>query len=170
QTTSPARVDSSAVGGSAVNQAPAQDAGSLASTPLTKADLVKIAHEVFKAPHSAECGRDRSTCPITGRLEARIVQLTAPRAVGPGPVASFCRCQNGTQSMSVTPELTRDGGIAHVTLDYGLSVQTKVDLIVVKSNGRALVDDTQCTGGGPSTSIYAARLVGCEAPASVSCI
>jgi hypothetical protein len=169
QTTSPGRVGSSAVSGSAASQAPAQDAGSLSSPPLTKDDLVKIAHQVFKAPHSAECGRTRSSCPITGRLEARIIQLTAPPASGPGPVAPFCRCQNGTQSMSVTPELTHDGGIAHVTLDYGLSVQTKIDLVVVKSNDRALVDDTQCTGRGPSTSIYASPLVGCLAAASASC-
>jgi hypothetical protein len=169
QTSSPARVDSSAVSGSAANQAPAQDAGSLTSTPLTKADLVKIAHEVFKGPHAEECGRDRSTCPITGRLEARIIQLTTPAAGGPGPVAPFCRCQNGAQSMSVTPELTRNGGIAHVTLDYGPPVQSKIDLVVVTSNDRPLVDDTQCTGRGPSTSIYTARLAGCDTPVSVSC-
>ena len=65
QTTSPAKVDSSVVSGSAANQAPAKDAGSLASTPLTNADLVNIAHQVFKGPHAEECGRDRSTCPIT---------------------------------------------------------------------------------------------------------
>ena len=169
QTTSPAKVDSSVVSGSAANQAPAKDAGSLASTPLTNADLVNIAHQVFKGPHAEECGRDRSSCPITGRLETRIIQLTTPSASGPGPVAPFCRCQNGAQSMSVTPELTRNGGIAHVTLDYGVPVQSKIDLVVLKSNDRALVDDTLCTGRGSSSSIYAARLVGCVAPASVSC-
>jgi hypothetical protein len=168
QTTSPAKVDSSAVSGSAANQAPAKDAGSLSSTPLTNADLVNIAHQVFKGPHAEECGRDRSACPITSRLETRIIQLTTPSASGPGPVAPFCRCQNGAQSMSVTPELTRNGGIAHVTLDYGHSVQSKIDLIVVKSNDRALVDDVQYTGHGQSTSIYASVSCTSSGPASAT--
>jgi hypothetical protein len=62
----------------------------------------------------------------------------------------------------VRPEVTANGGIAHVTLDYGGGLSSNIDLIIVVSSGRLLVDDTQCTGGGSSTSVYAAQLTDCS--------
>jgi hypothetical protein len=170
QSTAPTQAGSTAVSGSGVNQAPSHSTDSLTSAAVSPAELERIAHQVFQGSHFEECyARGRTTCPVTDRLAARLSQLTAPPASGPGPLAPFCRCQNGASSMSVTTEPTRDGGIAHVTLNYGSSFQSKIDLIVVRANSRALVDDTQCTGGGQSTSLYAPQMTGCTAPMSASC-
>lgn len=57
--------------------------------------------------------------------------------------------------------MTASGGIAHVTLDYGGGLSGNIDLIIVNS-GRLLADDTQCTGGGSGTSVYAAHLTDCS--------
>ncbi|HEY4866653.1 MAG TPA: hypothetical protein VIK45_14195 [Candidatus Dormibacteraeota bacterium] len=170
QSTAPTQAGSTAVSGSGVTQAPSRSSDQLGSAAVSAVELERIAHQVFQGSHAEECyARGRSTCPVTDRLAARLSQLTAPPASGPGPVAPFCRCQNGASSMTVTTEPTRDGGIAHVTLNYGSSFQSKIDLIVVRADSRALVDDTQCTGGGQSTSLYAAQLTGCAAPMSASC-
>jgi hypothetical protein len=139
-------------------------AGSL--TPLstaTPAEIERIAHQIFPGPHPVGCNwHDRANCPVTDRLAARLDELTAPRAEGPGPSPPLCRCQNGPNSISVRTEVTASGGIAHVTLDYGAVLGNNIDLIIVVSGGRLLVDDTQCTGGGSSTSVYAAQLTDCS--------
>jgi hypothetical protein len=135
---------------------------SLLST-ATPAQIETIAHQIFPGPHPVGCNwHDRANCPVTDRLAARLDELTAPRAEGPGPSPPLCRCQNGPNFISVRPEVTASGGIAHVTLDYGGGLNSNIDLIVVVSSGRLLVDDTQCAGGGSSTSVYAAQLTDCS--------
>ena len=144
--------------------APTDAAGSpaLLST-ATSTGIERIAHQIFPGPHPVGCDwHDRTNCPVTDRLAARLDELTAPRANGPGPSPPLCRCQNGPDSVSVRPEVTASGGVAHVTLDYGGIVSDNIDLVIVVSGGRLLVDDTQCTGGGSSTSVYAAQLTDCS--------
>jgi hypothetical protein len=46
-----------------------------------------------------------------------VFAVPSPNAVGPGPIDSFCRCQNpASRSMSVVGELIDNGGVAHVAL------------------------------------------------------
>jgi hypothetical protein len=139
-------------------------AGSLALlSTATPAEIERTAHQIFPGAHPVGCNwHDRANCPVTDRLAARLDELTAPRAEGPGPSPPLCRCQNGPNSISVRTEVTASGGIAHVTLDYGGGLSSNIDLIIVVSSGRLLVDDTQCTGGGSSTSVYAAQLTDCS--------
>src|SRR2546425_9053657 len=104
---------------------PSAAAGSptLLST-ATPAEIERIAHQIFPGPHPVGCNwRDRTKCPVTDRLAARLDELTAPRAEGPGPSPPLCRCQNGPNSISVRTEATAGGGRAHGTLDHcgGLS-------------------------------------------------
>jgi hypothetical protein len=144
--------------------APSAAAGSptLLST-ATPAEIERIAHQIFPGPHPVGCNwHDRTNCPVTDRLAARLDELTAPRAEGPGPSPPLCRCQNGPNSISVGPEVTASGGVAHVTMDYGGGLSNNIDLIMVVSGGRLLVDDTRCTSGGSSTSVYAAQLTDCS--------
>jgi len=133
--------------GSSVNSPEA-----LASPATTTAEVLAVAGRIFPGPHPAGCNwRDRSACPVTDRLAARLEQLAQPPKVGPGPIALFCRCQNvPAVSAQFDPEVTPTGGVAHVTLGA-----LRLDLIMVQEKGNLLVDDTQCTGRGPSTSIYA---------------
>jgi hypothetical protein len=127
----------------------------------TAAALDALARQAFPGDHPAGCG-PVATCPVTDRLRARLQELSRPPANGPGPLVEFCRCQNGASSMAVTSEVSGAGGVAHVTLVYGPGSSSKIDLIIVQgSDSQLLVDDTQCTGKGPSTSIYAAEIVGC---------
>jgi hypothetical protein len=146
--------------------AAAQSTGAGSLTLLstaTPAEIERIAHQIFPGPHPVGCNwHDRGNCPVTDRLAVRLDELTAPRAEGPGPSPPLCRCQNGPNSISVGTEVTASGGIAHVTLDYGVGLSSNIDLIIVVSSGRLLVDDTQCTGGGSSTSVYAAQLTDCS--------
>ena len=66
--------------------------------------------------------------------------------------------------MSVTSEVTGSGGVARVSLHYGASFTSGIDLIFVEQPGPGLLlDDTQCTGRGPATSIYAPTLAACSA-------
>jgi len=129
---------------------------------VTVAELDVMAHRIFPGSHPAGCG-ELAACPITDRLRARVEQLSHTPPGQPGPVAQFCRCQNGADSMSVTSEVTGAGGIAHVELHYGSTFISKIDLIIVRApDSRLLLDDTRCTGRGASTSIYAATLAGCS--------
>ena len=56
-------------------------------------------------------------------------------------------------SMDVTATPSQTGGVAHVVLGSGPQAIT-VDLVIIQSGGKLLVDDQLCPGGGPSTSIY----------------
>jgi hypothetical protein len=117
-----------------------------ASPAITTAEVQAVAERVFPGPHPAGCNwRDRSTCPITGRLAARLERLSQPPKVGPGPIVLLCRCQNvPAPTAQFDPEVTPAGGVAHVTLGA-----LKLDLIMLEDNGELLVDDTQCTGRDP---------------------
>ena len=98
------------------------------------------------------------TCTFTPRLAARMAELMKIESgykTGGGDL--WCRCQNGS-GQSITGEVTPDGGIAHVTWDTGV----KIDFLMVVQEGRLLVDDTQCTGLGPSTSLYGPGAFGCD--------
>ena len=133
-----------------------------ATPSVAVADLDAMAHRIFPGAHPAGCG-DLTACPITDRLRARVEQLSHTPPGQPGPVAQFCRCQNGADSMSVTSEVTGAGGVAHVELHYGPTFTSRIDLIIVGGpDSRLLLDDTQCTGRGASTSIYAATLAACS--------
>ena len=128
---------------------------------LMVADIEAVARQVFAGEYPMGCRTNDPACPITQRLAARVFAVPSPNAVGPGPVNSFCRCQNpASRSMTVTGEVTGNGGVAHVAL-YPDVHAIKVDLIMVSQNGTLLVDDMQCTGRGPSTSVYAAQLAPC---------
>jgi hypothetical protein len=140
----------------AVPASPAQSA-------VTSADIDAMARRVFPGEHPAGCG-DMATCPITDRLRVRLAELSRTPRDGPGPVAQFCRCQNGASGMSVTSEVTGSGGVAHVVLLYGPSFASKLDLIFLRQpDSRLLLDDTQCTGRGPATSLFAPTLAACLA-------
>ncbi len=128
---------------------------------LTVADVEAVARQVFAGDYRMSCRTNDPACPITQRLAARVFAVPSPHAVGPGPYSPFCRCQNpGSRSMTVTGELTESGGVAHVTL-YPDVRPTKLDLIMVSQSGKLLVDDMQCTGKGPSTSVYGEQLAPC---------
>ena len=133
-------------------QSPVNSPLAPASPANTTAEVLAVAERIFPGPHPGGCDwRDRSACPVTDRLAARLDQLVQPPKVGPGPIAPFCRCQNvPALSAEFDPEVTPTGGVAHMTLGA-----LKLDLIMVRERGKLLVDDTQCTGRGSSTSIYA---------------
>jgi len=129
---------------------------------VTPADLDAMARRIFPGAHPAGCG-DIAACPVTDRLRTRVAQLSQPTG-GPGSVVQFCRCQNGAESMTVLSEVRPSGGTAHVTLTYGPQATSKLDLVFLEEpDRRLLLDDTQCTGRGASTSIYAPTLAACQA-------
>ena len=121
-----------------------------------------MAQRIFAGEYPSGCNpQDRAACPVTDRLAARLGELSAPRPDRPGPPSLFCRCQNASsRAMNVDATTTPTGGVAHVTL-YPDQSPIRVDLIVLRQSESLLRDDTQCTGGGPSTSIYAQELVAC---------
>jgi hypothetical protein len=83
-----------------------------------------------------------SHCPLSPRLRAYLQQH----------MHGLCRvCTQGSPARTMTAEPTRPGGVVHVALYDGL---LRIDLIMVKTGGEYLVDDSVCTGGGPQTSIY----------------
>jgi hypothetical protein len=133
-----------------------------APSASSAAEIKAVAQRIFAGAYPMGCSpRDRSVCPVTDRLVARFTELSKPQPDQPGPPNLFCRCQNAaSRSMTIDTETTPTGGIAHVTL-YPDAFPIKIDLIVVSQGGKLLVDETQCTGRGPSTSIYAAPLTLC---------
>jgi hypothetical protein len=140
--------------------APSSPAPSVApATPtprsVTTAELDTMAKRIFPGDHPAGCAPFAS-CPVTDRLRARVEQLSRTPPGQPGPIIQFCRCQNGADSMSVMSEGSGSGGVAHVTLRWGPNYMSRLDLIfVVGPNGQLLLDDTQYTGRGPCSSLYA---------------
>jgi hypothetical protein len=116
--------------------------------PVSPAQVVAVANHFWFGQSPNPC--QVLDCPITPRLAARMAELIKIQSgYKTGTVDLWCRCQNGS-GQTITGEVTRDGGIAHVTWDTGL----KMDFLMVVQDGRLLVDDTQCTGLGPTTSIY----------------
>ena len=128
---------------------------------MTVFDVEAVANKIYGGEYHMGCRTNDPSCPLTSRLAARLFAVRTPNAVGPGPVDYFCRCQNpASKAMNLTGEVTPTGGVAHVAL-YPDVHAIKIDLIIVQQDGQLLVDDMQCTGGGPSTSVYAAQLAPC---------
>ena len=132
-----------------------------AAASATVSDVEAVANRIYGGEYHMGCTTNDSSCPLTPRLAHRLFAIRTPSAVGPGPVDYFCRCQNpASKAMTVTGEVTATGGVAHVAL-YPDVHAIKIDLIMVVQDGQLLVDDMQCTGGGPSTSVYSAQLALC---------
>ena len=136
----------------------------VAAAPVVAvADVEAVARQVYHGQYPMGCSMNDRACPITRRLAARVFAVATPHpgVEQPGPADPFCRCQNpGSRSMSVAGEVTAAGGVAHVTL-YPDAHPIRIDLVMLEQDGRLLVDDMRCTGGGPATSVYAATLVPC---------
>ena len=116
--------------------------------PVSAADVVAVANHFWFGQSPNPCRV--LDCPITPRLAVRMAELMKIQSgQKTGTVDLWCRCQNG-RGQSITGEVNPDGGTAHVTWDTGL----KMDFLMVVQAGRLLVDDTQCTGLGPTTSLY----------------
>jgi len=134
-----------ACGGSASENSPSPTP----SQTVAAADLVAVAKLTFplfsQFGYYAVCGMsgDTSRCPYTPRLKARLAQARM----------TLCPCPNPEFSLDVTATPSQTGGVAHVVLGSGPQA-IKVDLVIVQSGGKLLVDDELCTGGSPSTSIY----------------
>ena len=125
--------------------------------PVSAAQIAAVAKEFFTGDMTCHDSPIFADCPITTRLAARIVQVMKEQSSYPtGGGDVWCRCQQYFK-VATTAEITQGGGIAHVT-----SGPLRMDFIMVTQGGKLLVDDTQCTGGGASTSIYAPELVTCE--------
>ena len=132
-----------------------------AAASVTVSDVEAVANKIYGGTYHMGCTMNDTSCPLTPRLATRLFAVRTPNAVGPGPVDYFCRCQNpASKAMSLSGEVTPTGGVAHVTL-YPDVHAIKIDLIMVVQDGQLLVDDMQCTGGGRSTSVYAAQLAPC---------
>ncbi len=114
----------------------------------TSAELLAIAEQMFPqrvgqfGVEFVPCGLQ--SCPITERLRQRFSSITGVKA------NMICRCQNFSDTRTITVEATPTGGIAHVVL---FRDSWKMDLIIVRSGDKLLVDDTACTGK-PGTSIH----------------
>lgn len=128
-----------------------------ATEAVTAAELVAVGQHIWFGPGGNPCYRFTiASCPVTERLIARIQEIERPPSTGPGPVNSWCRCQNAA-NVTMAAEVSGAGGTTHVTFNNDI----KVDFIIVEQQGRLLVDDTRCTGHGSSTSIYSTQLIGC---------
>jgi hypothetical protein len=123
--------------------------------PISEAHVIAVAKQFWTGQSLNPC--QLSDCPITARLAVRQAEVMREQSSYPtGGVTGWCRCQQYF-SVTITAEVTPTGGTAHVTADNGL----RMDFIEVEQFGKLLLDDTQCTGGGPSTSVYAPQLVVC---------
>jgi hypothetical protein len=151
----PPAATSSATATAAPLPATTSSAPTTSAASASAADLVAVAKLIY--PYDAQygyytvCGAngDLSRCPVTDRLKAYLTQKQM----------TLCGCQNPAPSMDATATSTGPGGVAHVTLGYQ-PTPVRFDLIIVRDGGRLLVDDQQCTGVGPSSSIYT-RTAGC---------
>jgi len=122
--------------------------------PVTAAQVMAVAGHFWWGGTPDSC--PYLDCPITPRLATRMAELIKIQSgykTGGGDL--WCRCQNGSPP-TVTAEATPGGGTATVNFGWG-----KVDFLMVVQAGKLLVDDTQCTGLGPSSSIYVPQLVTC---------
>lgn len=121
--------------------------GPVEPAAASEAALREVGERIY--PQAAQfvfygvCGSngDLSTCPLTERLAQHL------KASG----LTLCRCQNPSETRSITVEPKDSGGITRVSLFGG---KVSFDLHVVNVDGRLLVDDQTCTGKGVETSIY----------------
>lgn len=98
-------------------------------------------------------------CPITPRLAIRLAELIKIESgykTGGGDL--WCRCQNALEHPLISAKVTAEGGTATVTFLAG----HLIDFLMVVQHGELLVDDTQCTARGASTSLYTASWGTCE--------
>lgn len=125
--------------------------------PVSAAEVVAVANHFWFGSSPNPC--HVLDCPITPRLAARMAELIKIQSgQKTGTVDLWCRCQNGLVQ-TITGEVTPDGGIAHTVWGTRL----KMDFLMVVQDGKLLVDDTQCTGLGPTSSIYGPEgLTPCE--------
>ena len=125
--------------------------------PVSAAQIEAVARQFFTGDMTCHDAPIFADCPITTRLAARVAEVVKQQCSYPtGGGDVWCRCQQYF-NVAATAEVTPGGGIAHVT-----SGALRMDFIMVTQIGKLLVDDTQCTGRGASTSIYAPQLVVCE--------
>ena len=124
--------------------------------PVSAAQIVAVAKQFFTGDMTCHDSPVFADCPITTRLAARMVEVIKEQSSYPtGGGDVWCRCQQYF-NLVFAAEVTPGGGIAHVT-----SGPLRMDFMMVTQDGKLLVDDTQCTGRGASTSIYAPVLVAC---------
>lgn len=142
---------------------------SSASTPsaapsppaVSASDLVAVAALIYPAVNGeyVTCdfgfGGDTrySHCPVTSRLNDRLLTvftgISAPEPLGGGQDPEWT-------SESLTADPKGAGGVAHVVLTKPASPPSRYDLVIIRSDGKLLVDDIYCTGADPATSsIYA---------------
>jgi hypothetical protein len=116
--------------------------------PISAADVLAVAGHFWWGGSPDSC--HYLECPITPRLANRmgeLIEIQSGYKAGGGDL--WCRCQDSSPTPTVTAEVTPGGGTAIVNFGWG-----KVDFLMVVQDGSLLVDDTQCTGLGPTTSIY----------------
>ncbi len=142
-----------ACGGKSTNKA----ASSAGATPAGASvdQLVAIGQAMYPQVKSdlpgdtyGVCGGGHAACPVTARLQKRFDEVANSPDFNANPI---CRCQNGSDSRSISVEAKGSGGTVHVSLFRG---SVNFDLIVINDGGKLLVDDQMCTDGGPETSIY----------------
>ena len=122
--------------------------------PVSAAQIVALAQQFWPTAPSSNALNPCAIpdCPITPRLATRadeLVKIESGYKTGSGGI--WCRCQQYSD-VKITAEVTPAGGTAHVT-----SGSLKMDFIMVLQDGKLLLDDTQCTAGGASTSIYTSQ-------------
>ncbi len=81
---------------------------------------------------------------------AELIKIQSGYKTGGGDL--WCRCQNAAPAPTITAQVTSGGGTA--TVDFGVGRNYKMDFLMVVQDGTLLLDDTQCTEVGPSSSIY----------------
>ena len=113
----------------------------------------KLGAYLYPSSPGVACGARSGhydSCPVTGRLAARLDSHPIDHA------EQLCRCQNTWQQSSVSTTQTPDPTvwIDHILLTFGPAATMTLDVMVLRTAGGWLADDTTCTGQGSSTSIY----------------
>jgi hypothetical protein len=123
------------------------------ATPDPATAVAKVGETLYPSAQRYACGANSGrydSCPVTQRLAAR---LDSHPTTGAEPL---CRCQGFWQQSQVSATRTADAGVwfVHVVLDFGQPPLVKIDVLVRATPSGWQADDTTCTGGGSSTSIY----------------
>jgi hypothetical protein len=124
--------------------------------PVSAAQIVAVTKHFWWGGSANPC--KYLECPITPRLAIRLAELIKIESgYKTGGTDLWCRCQN-SGTPTITTEVTSDGGTATVTFLPGY----QIDFLMVLQHGDLLLDDTQCTGRGASTSLYTSAWGTCE--------
>lgn len=166
----------SATSGEATPAASATVAGSAAPPPATAtpvptatpAQLIAVIDRLYPpAPGGGyavcDTGEDQSfpNCPFSARLLKRVQDIYAQQRASPGPgyADPVCGCQNFSQDRSVSATAdAAGGGDARVTMFGG---SDHINVVIVASGGRLLVDDINFCSETPPVSIYADQAARC---------